>query len=146
MTAVQLPDSPAVAAARITFRQPVSPTGFIDAAWWPRTTDLTAELPEVLTGLWSVGREIFRISYSLDVWDRAPRRLWVHGRQVRLGGFTTIDPLTAVFSDARGKDHIDALVIPPATDPDIAHRAMTIASEAGDPCRAAEIMDRAASS
>jgi hypothetical protein len=142
MTAVQLPDSPA-AAARITFRQPVSPAGFIDAAWWPHSNDLTAELPEVLTGLWSVGREIFRISYSLDVWDRAPRRLRVHGRQVRLGGFTTIDPLLAVFSDAWGKDSIDVLVIPPTTDPGVAERAMTIASEAGDPLRATEIMQRA---
>lgn len=145
MTAVQVSVPPIQTTARIVFRQPVSEAGFIDAAWWPHSSDLTAELPDVLTGLWSAGREIFRISYTLDVWERGPRRIRVHGRQVRLGGFTTIDPLLAVFSDAWGKDQIDVLVIPPGTDPDVAHRAMTLASEAGDPLRAIEIMNQAAS-
>src|SRR6185437_14781281 len=55
--------------ARISFRQPVSATGFIDAAWWPRSCDLTTELPPLLDVLWTAAREITRISYHLSAWD-----------------------------------------------------------------------------
>jgi hypothetical protein len=37
-------------AARISFRQPLSRSGFIDAARWPRSLDLTAERILLLAG------------------------------------------------------------------------------------------------
>src|SRR3954452_23166131 len=82
------------AAARISFRQPVSTAGYIDAAWWPRSLDLTAELPPLLDVMWTAARDISRITYSIAGWDPAPRRLRVEGRTVRLGGFADSDVLT----------------------------------------------------
>lgn len=129
--------------ARISFRQPVSTAGFIDAAWWPRSRDLTAELPPLLDVLWTGAREITRIAYPLAAWDAAPRRMLIEGRSVRLGGFATSDPLTVRLSGLSGQERIDILVIPPDTDPAIAQRALLLASQADDPYRAEEIVARA---
>jgi hypothetical protein len=134
-------DPPAsIEAARISFRQPVTRSGFIDAAWWPRSHDLTSELPPLLDVLWTAAREITRITYNIAAWDPAPRRMRIEGRTVRLGGFTTSDLLTVRLSDAAGAERIDILVVAPDTDADLAQRALLLASEADSPYRAEEIL------
>jgi hypothetical protein len=137
------PERASDTAARISFRQPVSTDGFIDAAWWPRSIDLTTELPALLDVLWTAAREITRITYNTDAWNPAPRRMRIQDRTVRLGGFTTSDPLTIRLSDAWGHERIDILVIPPTTDPAIAQRALLLASQPDSPYRADEILTRA---
>jgi len=132
-------------AARISFRQPVSRSGFIDAAWWPRSLDLTLELPPLLDVLWTAGREVIRITYNIAAWDPAPRRMGIEGRTVRLGGFTTGDPVTVTLSDAGGAERIDILVIAPSTDPSLAERILLLASEGDSQYRAGEILTRAGS-
>jgi len=134
-----LPDN----AARISFRQPVSTAGYIDAAWWPRSLDLTVELPALLEVMWTAAREISRVSYSIAGWDPAPRRLRVEGRTVRLGGFTDSDVLTIRLTDAWRSDRIDILVIAPDTEPAVAERALLFASEADNPDPAEVTMARA---
>ena len=137
-------DSPAAPKpARIRFRQPVSTSGFIDAAWWPRSRDLSAELPPLLDVLWTAVREVTRITYNMAAWDPAPERMRVEGRLVRLDGYATSDPLTVRLSDAWGRERIDVLVIAPATDVAVAGRALLLASEAESPYRAGEILARA---
>jgi hypothetical protein len=129
---------------RISFRQPVSAAGYVDAAWWPRGRDLTSELPALLDVLWSAGREITRVTYNLGAWDRAPRRIVVDGRSVRLGGFLTSEPSGIRLSDPWGHERVDILVIPPATDPAVAERALRLASEADSVYRGADILALAA--
>lgn len=143
-TAPRRPHPAPIQRARIALRQPVSGAGFIDAAWWPRSRDLSTELSPLLDVLWTTGREITRITYNLAAWDAAPRRLRIEGRTVRLGGFATSDPLTVRLSDAWGRERLDLLVIAPGTDPAVAKRALLLAGEADSPYRAAEILDRAA--
>jgi hypothetical protein len=128
---------------RVSFRQPVSRTGFVDAAWWPRSRDLAAELPGLLEVLWTASREIIRVSYNLDFWDRAPRRLMVEGRAVRLGGFSYLNPLLLTAVDARNSDRIDFLVIAPETDAKIAERALDLASESDGLNSPAAILEQA---
>jgi hypothetical protein len=45
---VGLASGAVVPAARVSFRQPVSTDGFIDAAWWPRSLDPTKEVATAL--------------------------------------------------------------------------------------------------
>lgn len=139
------PASPA-RSARIRFRLPVSTAGFIDAAWWPRSLDLTAELPPLLDVLWTAAREFTRVTYSIDAWDPAPRRLTIEGRSVRLGGFAYGDPLTIRLVDVWRNDRIDVLVIAPGTDSAVAQRALELVSDAGKLDRPAEILARAQTS
>jgi hypothetical protein len=130
--------------ARVSFRQPVSSDGFVDAAWWPRSRDLQAELPALLDVLWTAGRDVNRVSYNLAAWAPAPRRLPVAGRLVRLGGFRRQDPLMISLVDAWRRERVDILVIDPATDPDVALRALAIAGRAGSTESAERIMEIAA--
>jgi hypothetical protein len=132
-------------AARISFRQPVSTSGFIDAAWWPRSLDLTTELPPLLEVLWTADRDITRITYHTAAWNPAPRRMQIHNRTVHLGGFATSDALTIRLSDSWGHDRIDVLVIAPNTEKGVADRALRLASAADSHYRAAEILTRASS-
>lgn len=126
--------------ARVSFRQPVSTAGFIDAAWWPRSLDLLVELPPLLEVLWTADREVRRITYDIAAWDPAPRRLQIRGRSVRLGGFNNSDPLTVRLSDPWGRERIDILVIAPMTDPGTAQRALLLAGQAGSTYRAGQIL------
>lgn len=143
MTTAQTVQPDVTTTARIRFRQPVTTAGFIDAAWWPRSRDLAAELPALVDVLWTAGRDVNRITYNLHAWDPAPRKMEIEGHVVRLGGFNSGDPITVGLTDAWGREHIDVLVIAPDTDPALAERALHIAEQADSPYRAGEILARA---
>ena len=131
--------------ARVRFRRPASRVGSVDAAWWPYSLDLAAELPPLLDELWTTGHEITRVTYHLGSWDAAPRRVAIGGRVVRLGGFATGDPHTIKLSDAWRRESIDILVIAPTTDAALAERILTLASTEDNRYSAAEILVRTAS-
>lgn len=131
-------------AARVSFRQPVTSEPHVDAAWWPRSRDLEAELPALLDVLWTGARDVDRVSYPLDSWLPVPRRLLIEGRQVRLGGFAHQDPSLISLRDAWGNDRVDILVIPADADPELAAAAMTRASGGGRNDRAARMLELAA--
>jgi hypothetical protein len=122
----------------------VSTAGFIDAAWWPRTRDLTLEVPPLMDVLWTAGRDINRVTYHLLTWEPAPRQLQIEGRRVRLGGFTVGDPHTITLSDPWGHERVDILVIAPDTDPAHAQRIFDLATESTTLLGGAEILDLAA--
>jgi hypothetical protein len=129
--------------SRVSFRQPVSDEGFIDAGWWPRSRDLAVELPPLIDVLWTSFRDVTRVSYAVDFWDPAPRQLRVEGKVVRLRGFHTQMPMLLSLVDAWDSERIDVLVIRPETDPEVAERALILAS--GDPCsdRPEQMLQRA---
>ena len=136
--------SPSGVEARVAFRQPVTSAPHIDAAWWPRSRDLEAELPGLLDVLWTAARDVDRVSYPIQSWLPVPRRLNIAERRVRLGGFTHQDLSMISLRDAWGVERIDILVIPPDTEPDLAAAAMTIASHSGPNERAARMLELAA--
>jgi hypothetical protein len=117
--------------ARVRFRQPVSTDGYVDAGWWPRSRDLTQELPPLLDVLWTAGREITRVAYNSQSWDPAPRKMIVQGRLVHLGGFFHHDPLVLSAMNTGGADRIEFLVIAPDSDAELAERALQLAGEIG---------------
>lgn len=129
--------------ARVRFRQPVSPAGFVDAGWWPRSRDLSVELPPLLDVLWTAGRDVNRVLYNLEFWEPVPRHLIVAGRSVRLAGFRQQSPLMIGLMDAWGRERIDVLVVDPDTDRKVALRALTLAGRADGSDRAERIMQLA---
>jgi Family of unknown function (DUF5994) len=147
-TAVRLSDPRQTApgpsdAPRLHLRSPANVGEFVDGGWWPRSLDLSVELPPLLTAMWSARYDVFRIVYNLTAWDPAPRRLIVSGRRVKLGGFRLQDKASISLVDSGGRKRIDLVVVPPLTDPVVAGRALALAGLDGDPHRAAEILDRA---
>jgi uncharacterized protein DUF5994 len=147
-TAVRHSDPPQTApgpsdAPRLHLRSPANVGEFVDGGWWPRSLELSVELPPLLTAMWSAGYDVFRIVYNLTAWDPAPRRLTVSGRRVKLGGFRLQDKASISLVDSGGRKRIDLVVVPPQTDPVVAGRALALAGLDGDPHRAAEILAQA---
>lgn len=132
-------------AARITIRRPMSSVGFIDAAWWPQSRDLAAELPALLDALADVSSRVTRVTYMLAAWDIAPRRVVIGRRIVRLGGYTVGDANTISLWSSSGRHRIDVLVVLADTDPDLAEKMLEIAGRSGSLLRAGEILTEATS-
>lgn len=108
--------------------KPKAPTaGDVDGAWWPRSWDLSIELPALLAVLAVRLGRIQRVTYNLTTWNAADRRLNLDGHQVRLGGFHAQHPHTIDVIASNGT-RLTLLVLPPATNPATAHPIMMIAA------------------
>ena len=99
-------------------------TGSVDGAWWPRSRDLSAELPELAARL---GR-LDRVSYNISVWGvTVPRRAAVDGHRVRLEGFHshhrhTVEVITT------DQHRLTLLVVAPESTPASAQQLLATAS------------------
>jgi hypothetical protein len=135
--------------ARLALK-PVSPSPRqveLDGAWWPRSRDLSDELPalaDVLDPLW--GR-ITRIAVNPRYWPVIPQRVFVNGHVVKVGWFTTeLDPHKILLLSGTSGPW-DLLVIPPEVSAPSAARLMTAASASAAPqstataLMAAELVD-----
>lgn len=101
-------------AARFTLKPAMSTRGFVDGAWWPRSTDPATEFTSLLTGLAATSGPMTRLAYNLTAWEPAPRKLRVQERPVRLEGFHALDQHTVGLTDPSGHRMV-LLVIPAET-------------------------------
>src|SRR3954466_2716607 len=91
-------------AARISLSAHLNtPHTAVDGAWWPRTTDLAAELPGLVAALDERGVRISRIAYALSAWVPSPHKVQAGGRTVRTGGFRVLDPTLISLTRAGGE-------------------------------------------
>jgi hypothetical protein len=118
---------------------PARARAVLDGGWWPRSWDPAAELPGLVLALAERHGRIRHIMLNLHAWDSRPRRLTVGPDVVRLGWFDTLDPALLVATTGRDLQ-VDLLVVPPATSPAVAERAMATAGDPADLRRAPEIL------
>ena len=104
-----------------------------DGAWFPRSSDLAVEVPELVAALDRRGVRVERFTYPLEPWLPAPRKLVVDGRVVRTGGFRSMDPGVVCLSWAGGSRVADLLVVPPDTDVITGVRALRLCTRRGLP-------------
>jgi hypothetical protein len=102
-------------------------SGHVDGAWWPRSDDLAAELPDLLAVLSVRLGRIDRVLYNVNEWAKAAAKLATGGRSVRLDGYSRQPANTIEVLGLYGH-MIVLLVVPPDTDPDLAHEAMMTAA------------------
>jgi Family of unknown function (DUF5994) len=130
-TATAAPPAGPTASSGLRLR--LSPTlagaGILDGGWWPRSRDPDTELPALIAGLESTLGPITRVAPNLDAWDRAPRRVALDGRRVRVGWFRTMDPYMLGVTRAF-QDRLALLVIPPEATGQAAESAMAMAVDA----------------
>jgi Family of unknown function (DUF5994) len=112
---------------RLRLKPKAPPTGYVDGAWWPRSDDLTAELPDLLAVLSARLGPIDRVLYKLNDWAKAPAKLATGGRKVRVDGYR-LQPPNSVEVLGLNRSRIVLLVVPPHTDPDHAHATMMAAA------------------
>ncbi|MDC2953448.1 DUF5994 family protein [Streptomyces gilvifuscus] len=112
--------------------------GVLDGAWWPRSRDIAAELPALITALTDLLGPVTRVGLDTDAWDELPRRLVVGDRVVRVDSFPVGDDTVLI---TRGEaDHFSLLVVPPHATPEAARAAMAAAVRADNVTRAAQIL------
>jgi hypothetical protein len=129
-TAAQSPGGPPEdAAVRLEVTDPPAPHTALDGAWWPRTRDLSQELPDLVEELHRRGIRVTRVGYHPATWEPAARRLEADGRTIRLGWFRSQDPALLNLSGDLDRRRLDLLVIPPDTTAAAAQQAFSAAGD-----------------
>lgn len=125
---------------RLRLKQKGPRTGFVDGAWWPHTTELDTELPDLLAVLSVRLGSIERVLYHLDSWTDAPRKVGNGARSLRLDGYRRQAVNTVEVLGFYG-ERLTLLVVPPRTDPEQAHTIMMTAAEPDNIDTADELLD-----
>ncbi|MEV0533070.1 DUF5994 family protein [Kitasatospora sp. NPDC050463] len=127
---------------RLVLEPTLARNGVFDGAWWPRTNDIRAELPDLLTALGAHLGRIVRVGLDRGGWGDIPDSVTADGLVVRIGWFTASGE---TISLTRGfQDHFLLLVVPPGTDPRTAAAAMRGAAAVGNHTPAGELLTAAA--
>jgi Family of unknown function (DUF5994) len=110
----------------------------LDGGWWPRSTDPTTELPQLILALNGDRSRVRSVMLGPAGWDSHPPRMDIAGR-VRVSWFTTASAglLIAIRVDG---DRVDLLVVPPDTDPATARAAMALAAQPANTVHAPDIL------
>jgi hypothetical protein len=138
-----IPPQPTPHLLRLRLKPKGPVTGYVDGAWWPRTRDLTAELPELAAVLAVRLGPVYRVAFAMAAWLPPPtRRLVLDGRPVRLEGFRSQDENIVYVSGLDGR-RICLLVVPPEADDAAGHEAMMTAAHRDNADSPAEILSKA---
>jgi Family of unknown function (DUF5994) len=126
--------------ARLGLKDLAAPRGLLDGAWWPRSRDLSRELPALAEALDPLRDRVTRAAVNHRYWPVVPRKVALPGRVLKVGWFG--DELDAhkilLLSYRIGR--WDLLVVPPETAPDSAAWLMAEASSAAGPLRTASML------
>ncbi|MFJ9416943.1 DUF5994 family protein [Streptomyces sp. NPDC101227] len=124
------PEPPPV--SRLTIAPPGPVLRPVDGAWWPHSTDLLAELPELLKALPFDWPRITHATVNGSVWCSLPTTMLVEGHVVRLRRTRTARPgPDTVCLVAAGCGRWDLLIIPPDTPEAEAVQAMASMARSG---------------
>ncbi|WP_409496698.1 DUF5994 family protein [Amycolatopsis sp. cmx-11-12] len=115
------------AAERLRLKPRNSESGFVDGAWWPRSRDLTTEVPELATALNGRNGPVWRVAFQPSAWAGTVRELIFHGRLVKLEGIDSQN-VHVVHVTGGNMYRLTLLVIPPEADPVAAERVLVAAS------------------
>ncbi|MFF4007803.1 DUF5994 family protein [Streptomyces sp. NPDC001717] len=125
-------------AALLRLETTQSRQGLLDGAWWPRSRDVTIELPALITALTAHLGPITRVGLDTSAWRDIPTRLVIDGQVVHLDADPVGDDTVLV---TRGhNDHFALLVVPPDTTADAAREAMARAVRADNITQATQIL------
>jgi hypothetical protein len=125
--------------ARLSLTPKTTLAGLLDGAWWPRSRDLTAELPPLVDALEEHYGRITHVTVNPTRWPVVPHKVPATGHTVQVGWFTEQDPDKMILlSYTVGR--CDLLVIPPETEPAAAARLMTAAAIPGSVLSAGVLM------
>ncbi|PWI12317.1 hypothetical protein DIZ27_01660 [Streptomyces sp. NWU339] len=112
--------------------------GVLDGAWWPRSRDIGAELPALLSALTGHLGPLTRVGLDAEAWEGLPTRIVVDDRVVHIDSFPVGDDTVLI---TRGeKDLFSLLVVPPDAAPEAAHAAMAQAVRADNLSPAEQII------
>jgi hypothetical protein len=112
--------------------------GVLDGAWWPRSRDVAAELPGLVSALTGYLGPITRVGLDAAAWNGLPTRLVVDDRLVHIDSSPIGDDTVLITRGDR--DHFSLLVVPPHATPQAARAAMAQAVKADNLASAEQIL------
>jgi hypothetical protein len=115
--------------ARLTLLPPGTGLHLIDGAWWPRSHDLSRELPGLLTALEERWPHITRVTVSRSMWRVRPGTLLVEGHELHINQSESVPHPHSICLLSYGVGRCDLLVIPPGETPAEAQRLMDAVHE-----------------
>jgi hypothetical protein len=116
---------------RLRLKPKAPQSGYVDGAWWPRSDDLTAELPDLLSVLSVRLGPIGRVIYNVNEWPNPPAKFVTGGRTVRLDGYR-LQPVSTIEVLGLNRNKIVLLVVSPHAEPQQAHAIMMTAAGPND--------------
>ena len=114
-------------APRLRLKPRALATGCVDGAWWPRSIDLDAELPDLLAVLSVRLGRVSYVTYQTGEWASPPERFILGDRVIRLAAHRR-QPRNTVEILGVGGTSVVLLVVPPGAEPDQAHSTMMAAA------------------
>ncbi|MDJ1134892.1 DUF5994 family protein [Streptomyces iconiensis] len=120
--------TPARGTPRFALHPPHTGVHRIDGAWWPRSRDLTDELPPLLAALEDRWGRITRVTVDSGMWLASSRRMTFGDRVVHLNWSAGMGHRDTVCLLSLGVGRCDLTVVPPEATAAEAHRALTAAS------------------
>jgi hypothetical protein len=120
-------NSPPEHTPRLRLKPKAPQSGYVDGAWWPRSGDLAAELPDLLAVLSVRLGPIDRVLFNRNEWATPSGKFSTGGRRVRLDGYRR-QPANTVEVLGLNRSKIVLLVVPPNADPEKAHATLMAAA------------------
>ncbi|MGD1173012.1 DUF5994 family protein [Mycobacterium seoulense] len=95
----------------------------IDGAWWPRTTSLVDELPDLLTSVSERLGPVVMVGYRRNGWQETPPLVQMGGQTVELLPFTSDEPSSVILIGEDGH-HLTLHVVRPDAGEEVARQAL----------------------
>lgn len=112
----------------------------VDAAWWPRSSNLTVELVHLLQVAQESGFQATGVAYRVDDgWAAAPE-IGFDGRKVKVSGYHNHHRDMITLVDGISHERLQVMVVPAGTPPILARRALRIAAVHADPLQGTDLL------
>ncbi|OBI86830.1 DUF5994 family protein [Mycobacterium sp. 1245805.9] len=95
----------------------------LDGAWWPRSTRLADELPDLVASLSDRLGRVVMVGYRRNGWHETPALVEIAGQTVELLGFASDEPASVILFGEDGQ-HVTLHVIRPDSAEDAARQAL----------------------
>lgn len=129
----------AVSSLRLRLKPPDQRFGSVQGGWWPRSTQLTTELPLLLAALWSRLGRFDRVVYDQNAWAPTPLHLRFRSGEVVLDG-SADRSINTISLIRKGAESLVLLVVPPCANPTRAYTAVMTAAKPDDVSTADELL------
>ena len=126
--------------ARVALAPPNAARGLLDGAWWPRSRDLSRELPALTDTMERHWGRIIRVTVNPQFWPVIPRKVPVGGHVMKVGWFTAEQDPHKLVLICETVGRMDLLVVPPETGEAAAARLMSAAADPLNSLTATRIM------
>jgi hypothetical protein len=109
--------------------------GGVDGAWWPKSLDLSSELPDLVAVFGSWLGEVHRVVYDPSAWLSAPARVLRRNEMVSLAPYRLVCSETVYLLGTHSRDAV-LFVLSPSSSGEEASRVLCEVSTSTRPMNA----------